>query len=71
MSALSEELKPWAKSISAADAMGDKLAGEIIDLYDLHRSCPNDPAAVGLCRAALKGWLFQNGESDDQTASRY
>jgi len=61
---LADTLRPWVRSIQASASTGNKTASEIINLYEMHRRSPSDPAAVGLCRAALKGWLHEQSTNN-------
>jgi hypothetical protein len=56
---LADTLRPWVRSIQASASIGNKTASEIINLYEMHWVSPSDPAAAGLCRAALKEWLYE------------
>lgn len=60
---LAEKLKPHVSKILAAHKAGDRSATNIITLYEMHRSCPNDPAAPALCEAAFTDWI--KGESHE------
>lgn len=57
MSELVDRLKPHVIEISRLAKRGNPHAREIVELYELHRSCPRDPGAYGLCMAALTEWL--------------
>ena len=63
---LADTLRPWVRSIQASASTGNKTASEIIDLYEMHRRSPRDPAAVGLCRAALKEWLHEQAPQQQE-----
>lgn len=36
---------------------GNKLARQIIGLYDMHHKCPGDPGAQGLLMASLEEYI--------------
>lgn len=53
---LTEMLRPHVIDLHRDAAKGNRCARHIIDLYEMHRSCPNDPCAFALCVAALAAW---------------
>jgi hypothetical protein len=53
---LAELLRPHAIAIDRAAAMGDQKAKQIVALYNMHVSCPREPAAPVLCAAAFEDW---------------
>lgn len=57
MGSLAEKLKPHVSAIVAAHEGGDKSATHIIKLYEMHRTCPSDPAAPVLCEAVFDDWM--------------
>ena len=60
MSDLDDLLRPHAKALENDvrfhGGKRAKMAEEVISLHQLHRACPSDPGAVGLCRAAFEEW---------------
>ena len=54
---IADKLKPHVPAILAAHNAGDGSATAIIKLYEMHRSCPGDPAAIALCEAAFDDWM--------------
>lgn len=53
-------LKPFVQDIKDSAACGNPHAKQIINLYELHRACPSDPGAIGLCHAAFELWRAQH-----------
>ena len=49
-------LRPHVPDIKADAAAGNVKAQFIIDMYEMHRACPRDPGAHGLCIAAFEDW---------------
>ena len=53
---VADTLRPHVAEVEADAAAGDAKAQRVIDLYEMHRTCPNDPGARGLCLAAFADW---------------
>lgn len=56
MSDLTEKLRPHVKDIMESAAAGNDHAAAVMTLYGMHRKCPGDPGAIGLCEAAFDDW---------------
>lgn len=54
---LADKLRPHVRDIAKAADSGDKRALQIIQLYRMHQSCPNDPGAPALCEATFDDWM--------------
>lgn len=54
---LTELLRPHVSALKSDAAAGDGKAKQVIDLYRLHCSAPQDPGAPALCRAAFDEWI--------------
>ena len=61
---LTEKLRPHVEALQRAAAAGDALAQHVISFFDLHVREPRDPAAPGLCGAAMDEWLAQRHAAD-------
>jgi len=57
MATLAERLKPFVPEIQNSAAVGDTLAQQIINLYQMFCACPSDPGAPALCEATFEDWL--------------
>lgn len=53
---LFEMLKPHVSALEADASSGDQKAQAVIQLYDMVRSCPEDPAARAFCEVIFKEW---------------
>lgn len=53
---LTELLRPHVGAIQQAAMAGNHHAQEVMSLYKMHCSCPSDPGAPALCRAAFEAW---------------
>ena len=60
---LTDKLRPFVRALEAAHTGGDKLATDVIRLYEMHRRSPSDPGALGLCSATFDEWLKKNPDS--------
>jgi hypothetical protein len=60
MNELTELLRPHVAEIQSAAKNGDMKAQQIINLYKLYQTCPQDPGAPALCRAAFDDWRETN-----------
>jgi hypothetical protein len=54
---LADNIRPYVSEIVKEAADGKHDAREIIQLYQLHVACPQDPGAPALCEAAFNQWL--------------
>jgi hypothetical protein len=57
MGTIAQKLKPHVKAIEASASGGCQKAVEIIELYEMHRKSPSDPAAPALCEAVFDDWM--------------
>jgi hypothetical protein len=53
---LTEDIKPYVEELIKADKEGDKLALQVISLYNMYAQFP-EAGSEGLCRASFEEWL--------------
>lgn len=56
MITLADKLRPYVEQIKADASAGNVKAKQVIDLYQMHASCPSDPGAPALCEAVFEDW---------------
>lgn len=54
---LADKIRPYVEVLKECAAAGESKAQSVISLYQMHVSCPRDPAAPVLCEAAFDDWL--------------
>jgi hypothetical protein len=62
MQRLDDLIRPHVPAIVSAARAGDRDAQEIMNLYQLHVTCPEDPGAPTLCRAVFDSWIEKNDD---------
>lgn len=62
---LADELRPYVARIEQEAKQGNRLAQQVITLYQTHRACPGDHAAPVLCECAFNDWLRQRQEETE------
>ena len=59
---LADKLRPYVSRIVADANAGIESASQIVKMYHMHCSCPNDPGAPVFCEEYFKQWLKERGD---------
>lgn len=65
---LADKLRPHVEALKADAAHGNHKAEQVIRMYQMHCTCPNDPGAPVMCESYFGEWLKERQTKQQEAA---